>query len=183
MKRHARIFCAATAVAVMVGGGAACGGEADGGPGPDDLATLAIGGTPDDGGGGFVPLGGDAPLIPGSQGGFHVWLKYRITGMAPGLVKVRHSARRASDARLVLTAERRQELGPATTDGYWELPAALPAFMCPSPLGVRVVDETIRFRIEVLSADGAPVAQGEAEATPRCPSGTHADFCARICSG
>ena len=160
----------------------------DGGPTPDepDAATSVMElslGTVDAAGAGFVPLAGDQPLVPGSQSGFHVWLKYRVRGHAPGTMLVKRTARRVSDGRLILRADGVVDLGAPGPDGAWELEAPVPSFMCPSPLGVQVRDLPVRFTVELVDPDsGAVRATASAEATPRCPA-EHQAFCERICSG
>jgi hypothetical protein len=125
---------------------------------------------------------GDKDLIPGAQGGFHVWLKYRVRGMAPGKVKVTRTAHRVSDERaLLVTQPTTQELGPANGAGYWELPDAVPSFLCPSPIGVKVVDEPVRFDVVITDENGSQLGQSSTEATPRC--NLSADFCEKICNG
>lgn len=149
---------------------------------PSGTAMVLLGGTAPDGSG-FSPLGGDQILVAGAQGGFHVWLKYRVAGMAPATVRVHREAHRASDDALVLRTDGTQDIGPAGPDGWWELPAALPSFMCPTPIGVNVIDERIRFDVTLTTADGAPLGAGDAEATVHCPTDGQADFCRRICAG
>jgi hypothetical protein len=158
---------------------AGCGAEPPSPLPPGDVEISL--GTVDEGAG-FLALAGDQPLVPGAQGGFHVWLTYRVQGHQPGAVRVRRTARRVSDGRLILLTEGMVDLGPAGEGGFWELPAPLPSFMCPSPLGVRVFDELVRFEVELLDA-GEPMASGSAEAVPRCPDDEHLEFCLRICSG
>ena len=158
---------------------AGCGGTQ---PPPGD-AMLALGGAAASDGSGFVALGGDQTLVPGAQGGFHVWLKYRVAGMAPEKVHVHRESRRVSDDALVLLADGTQDVGAVGDDGWWELPAALPSFMCPTPIGISVIDERIVFEVTLTTLDGAPLAKSTAEATVHCPAGDQAAFCARICSG
>ena len=129
--------------------------------------------------------GQDATLVPGAQGGFHVWLKYRVAGMAPEKVKVHRESHRVSDDALVLRTDGTQDVGaPAPgNDGWWELPQALPSFMCPTPIGINVIDERIVFEVTLSTMDDQPLAKSSAEATVHCPDGTQAPFCAKICSG
>jgi hypothetical protein len=140
-------------------------------------------GTPAADGTGFLPLQGDQPLVPGAQGGFHVWLSYRVQGMSPGQVTVKRTVRRVSDNRLLLTTSGVQQVGEAGPDGYWELPAPIPSFMCPTPLGVKVEDQPAVFDLVILDASGTVLGEGNAEATPRCPTDGQAAFCQRICNG
>ncbi|MGZ3405237.1 MAG: hypothetical protein ACXVAN_02255 [Polyangia bacterium] len=167
----------ALTVALLVAG---CGGGTH--PPPGD-AMLALGGAAASDGSGFVPLGGDQTLVPGAQGGFHVWLKYRVAGMAPEKVHVHRETRRVSDDALVLLADGTQDVGAADADGWWELPAALPSFMCPTPIGISVIDERMVFDVTLTTLDGAPLAKSSAEATVHCPTDDQAAFCAHICSG
>jgi hypothetical protein len=162
----------------------ACGEAGD--PGSPDAGAgrmeLALG-TVDGAGQGFLPLEGDQPLVPGAQGGFHVWLKYRVSGHVAGTFRVKRTARRVADGRLVLLTEGNHDLQAPGEGGHWELPSPLPSFMCPSPIGVSVVDQPIRFTVEVYAPDGTLLGTGSAEATPRCPDGEQQEWCLRICQG
>src|SRR5205085_2859759 len=142
-----------------------------------ELGTTAEDGT------GFLPLSGEVPLVPGAQGGFHVWVKYRVFGLAPGDVKVVRSATRARDGRAILSAVPIvQEIGPASEAGYWECAQAIPSFMCPTPVGVSVRDEAVDLRLELkVGGEATPAAEATARVVPRCRDGDA--FCARICSG
>ena len=175
------VFIAATSALIA----AACALVGCGGgpmqPPPGD-ATLALGSAAADGTG-FVELGGDATLVPGAQGGFHVWLKYRIEGMAPEKVHVHRESRRVSDDALVLLADGTQDVGAPGDDGWWQLPTALPSFMCPTPIGINVIDQRIVFDVTLTTVDGAPLAHSSAEATVHCPAGEQNGFCLKICSG
>ena len=161
---------------------AGCGGTGGMQPPPGD-AMLALGGATAVDGSGYVALGGDQTLVPGAQGGFHVWLKYRVAGMAPEKVHVHRETRRVSDDALILLADGTQDVGAVAADGWWELPTALPSFMCPTPIGINVIDERVVFDVTLTTLDGAPLAKSSAEATVHCPGGDQAAFCAHICSG
>ena len=152
---------------------------------PPSPVTISLG-TVDASGSGFYPLAGDQPLVAGAQGGFHVWLKYRVAGMAPATVRVSRTVRRVSDGKLVLKTEGSQDVGAAATDGAWELPAALPSFMCPTPIGVRVDGEAMHFQVVLTDPDsGEVLGTGDAQATPQCPPSDDAqhDHCMKICEG
>ena len=97
------------------------------------------------------------------------------------MVNLAYTIRRASDDRLVLTSMRQTMLGPPASTGYWELPTAIPSFLCPSPVGVQVRDEPMHYLLDVSTIDGTHVGSGTADFTPHCPTGdTH---CMAICSG
>jgi hypothetical protein len=157
-----------------------CGGSGQ----PAGSAMLTLGTAATDGSG-FEALGGDATLVPGAQGGFHIWLKYRISGMAPEAVKVHRESRRVSDDALVLLADGSVDVGaPGPEDGgWWQLPQAQPSFMCPTPIGIGVIDERMVFEVTITTEAGAPLAKSSAEATVHCPDGDQAAFCAKICAG
>ena len=150
-------------------------------PPPGD-ASLTLGTAASDGTG-FVDLSGDATLVPGAQGGFHIWIKYRVAGMAPETVHVHRESRVVASNALVLLTDGNVDVGAAGDGGYWELPSAQPSFMCPTPIGVDVIDQRIVFDVTMTTADGAPLAKASAEATVHCPDGEQAAFCAKICSG
>jgi len=174
------VIAALAVTVVMAGASAGCGG---GQTTPQGPAYLLVGGA-EASGDGFVPLTGDVTLVPGAQGGFHVWLKYRVTGMPAGPMRVRHSAARAEDGRPVLVGQSRPvDIGAPGPDGAWEAPKAVPAFMCPAPVGTPIDGTPIKFRVELLDANDHAVLSGDAEATPHCPDGDQATFCAHICSG
>lgn len=155
-------------------------------PPPSGSVELTVG-TVDAAGAGFLSMAGDQPLVPGAQGGFHVWLKYRVKDYVPGTYVVRREVRRAGDAKLVLRpTDTPVELGEPDPSGSWELPAPLPSFMCPTPIGVEVRDQSVRFKIQLLDPETLEVmAEGTAVATPRCPpeGDPQRAFCERICSG
>jgi hypothetical protein len=164
---------------------AGCGGGSVMKQPPPSDGMLLLGTAAASDGSGYVPLAGDQTLVPGAQGGFHVWLKYRVAGMAPEEVHVHRESRRASDNALVLLTDGTQDIGTPgpDDDGWWELPTALPSFMCPTPIGISVIDELIVFDVTLSTSDGAPLAHSSASATVHCPDGAQADFCAKICSG
>jgi hypothetical protein len=149
--------------------------------GRPEQCHLALGSAPQ-GGSGFQAMPLDATLVPGAQGGFHVWLGYRIQGAPPGTVTASHVVRRERDGKLLSRGERRLELGPGAADGWWQSDAATPAFLCPTPLGVSVIGETATFEVK-LRAGGVDLATDSATARLLCPQDAQADFCTRICQG
>jgi hypothetical protein len=166
--------------AILLCWGSGCGGDPQ--PPQPHPANIALGTAALDGSG-YLPLSGDVTLVEGAQGGFHVWLKFRVQGMPPATVIAKHTARRKADGVLVSQGMRSIDVGGASADGYWETPLAAPTFLCPTPIGVVVRDQTLVFRVELHDDAGTLVGEGESEATPHCPDGAESGFCSSICSG
>jgi hypothetical protein len=141
-------------------------------------AALQLGGI--DAGGAFraVEEGAEVELVEGAQGGFHVWVKYRVTDAPIGSVQILRTARRAADGRLVLRLTGTAEVDSAA----WETPQPVPMFMCPSPIGLSVIDQPITLEVDASDDAGHPIAGGTLTVVPRCPD-LHRDFCNAICTG
>jgi hypothetical protein len=149
-----------------------CGGAApeivDAPPSAPDAGAVLVLGTIDQNAV-FAPLEGDQPLVPGGQGGFHVWLKFRVAGIAAGPVRMVRTVRRVADDVLILLADAIDDIGSPGADGFYEHDA-LPSFMCPTPIGVQVYDEPVRFDVKLLDpTTQAPLVERTAVVTPRCP--------------
>ena len=146
-----------------------------------DLGTSALDGS------GFYVLAGDQPLVPGAQGGFHVWVKWKVEGMAPQKVHVDRKVKRTRDGALILTTMQAIEVGSADADGWWTLLAAQPSFMCPTPVGISVDNEEVKFDLTLYGdhngEPGALLGTTSATATPRCPTDAQQQFCQSICNG
>jgi hypothetical protein len=137
--------------------------------GPPPPLTLALSGLDS------TPLsdGQDVLLEPGAQGGFHVWLSWRAEGMEPAELQLERTARRLSDDKVVLR----------TSGAVREPGGTLPMFMCPTPIGISVVDQPIVFRLSLADASGARLAAGAITLVPHCPDDGQREFCERICTG
>ncbi len=137
------------------------------GPGGDGAPELAL---EDDG---FAPLvdGQEVSLVAGAQGGFHVWMNVRVHGAAPDPAVIARSAHRVADGALVLRSTTAVEL-----DAAGVTLAPLPLFMCPSPVGLSVVDTPIRFELRLETARRAVTL------VPRCPPEAR-ELCLKICTG
>ena len=172
---------------------AACGGThplSDGGgaaspspdlapPGPLSSAVLVLGGV--DASSQWVDFtdGQDVTLVEGAQGGFHVWMKWRVAEMSDGTVTMERTARRAEDGQLVLRTSGSVMVGPNGPAQPYESPVPMPMFMCPSPIGLSVIDRPIIFRVELKDW-----AAKEITLVPHCPSDpTQNAFCMKICTG
>lgn len=125
--------------------------------------------------------GQDATLVEGAQGGFHVWLSYAVRGVT-GSFTLERDAHRVSDGAVVLRYRGPMDVGAPADDGWWSAPSPIPMFMCPTPIGISIVDEPIDFELRLL--DDADVERAHTHVTlvPRCPDAQR-DFCTRICTG
>jgi hypothetical protein len=136
-------------------------------------ATLAIDGYTD---------GQDVTLVPGAQGGFHVWMQWRVRDLPPSTVTLERSAHRVSDDAVVLVYRGAVDIGAPDADGWWRAPAPIPMFMCPSPIGISIVDTPIDYTLRLVGDDGAELARAGITLVPHCPDDQR-DFCTRICTG
>jgi hypothetical protein len=153
-------------------------------PEPGRALTLALGGPGADDTT-MVPFadGQDAELVPGAQGGFHVWMRLAVKDVpSHTILAVERFATRASDGAVVLRFSSTVEVGDLDADGWYRTPS-FPMFMCPTPIGISVVDTPIAFELRVSDESGA-TELGRAGITlvPRCPTADR-DLCARICTG
>ena len=110
-----------------------------------ELGTSALDGS------GFLPLTGDQTLVPGAQGGFHVWVKWKVEGMSPQKVHAARTVRRVSDGAPILTTETAQRRWGRWRRRVVEPPSALPSFMCPTPIGISVEDQDGEVRSAVAA--------------------------------
>ncbi|HEY2748787.1 MAG TPA: hypothetical protein VGL86_29405 [Polyangia bacterium] len=136
-------------------------------------ATLAIAGYSD---------GQDVTLVEGAQGGFHVWMQYAVQDLPPGTVALERSATRASDGAVVLVYRGDVDVGAPDASGWWSAPSPIPMFMCPSPIGISVIDTPVDFVLRLLGDGDVELARAAITLVPHCPD-AQADFCTRICSG
>ena len=134
----------------------------------------------------LVPLldgGEDVTLVEGAQGGFHVWLDWRVRGVPAGsTVTLERRAYRVADETVVLRFDGAVDVGAPGGDGWFTAPNPIPMFMCPSPIGVSVVDVPIRFELHVLDAAAVELGRAAVTLVPHCPDAQR-DFCTRICTG
>lgn len=170
---RSHVFVAA--IALLVTG---CGGPSMPlGPGQLTLSSVGADGTP-------LPLtdGQNVTLVEGAQGGFHVWMRFRAHDVPVGAMTVERTAHRLADDQLVLRSMMDMTVGAPDSAGDWAPIDPLPMFMCPSPIGLSVVDQPIVFRIALTDGNGADLAASEVTLVPHCPDAQRA-FCERICTG
>lgn len=172
----------AAAVALVAAG---CGGPARSSPDasatPDAASDRLVLGTAAADGRGFAPFAADQVLVEGIQGGFHVWLKIRVTAMPPGIATLHRTLHRAADGQLLLDARTALQIGAADGD-TWEQPSPLPLFLCPTPPGVAIVDQGVQLEVALDDpAAGAPLT-ARAAFNVHCPDDARTS-CLALCSG
>jgi hypothetical protein len=164
------------------GAGSTDGGGTDGAPSSGELVVGGSDGTTFE----LVEDGQDVPLHPGAQGGFHVFLHLRARGLAPGPLTIERTGRRVSDDQLVTRARDRRVLDPVAIDaaGWLQIVEPMLVFMCPSPIGVNVIDEPIRYQLDVTDAS-MQTARATVTLRTRCPPAEdpQREFCLSICKG
>lgn len=156
-------------------------------PGPDlapapEPVAIEVGAPAD---GGIAPLvdGQDVTLVEGAQGGFHVWLAYRVRGVAAGsTIELDREAFRVPDGTVVLRFDGEADVGAPDADGWYTAPAPIPMFMCPTPIGVSIVGVPIRYELQVVDQARRQLGLATVTLVPRCPADQQ-DFCTRICTG
>lgn len=148
-------------------------GGPDGGAWPDGAFTLGAEGAD----GGYLALPAELTGTPGAQGGFHVSVLYAVTGEAAAGVVFEHKVRRSSDNTLVSKGQRTFDVGPLSG---WTPQGGIIIFMCPTPVGVNIIDEALRFEV-TASQGGTLLGTASGTAIFRCPQGD--SFCASVCKG
>ena len=136
-------------------------------------ATLSILGYSD---------GQEVALVEGAQGGFHVWMQWAVANLAPATVTLERTAHRVSDGAVVLVYRGDVDVGAPGDDGSWSAPSPIPMFMCPSPIGIGVIDVPIDYTLRLLGDGDVELARADIALIPECPDDQR-DFCTRICTG
>lgn len=124
----------------------------------------------------FAPFPTEVPLVPGAQGGYHVEVRYRVTGERASEVLFTHRARKL-DGTLVSRGTRQFDVAP--DGGVW-VSEQFPIFMCPTPVGVSVSNETVTIEVEATARDGGILGRSTGTTTLHCEAG---QYCEVICKG
>lgn len=135
--------------------------------------TLELGGEAS---GEFVTLPMNVEAAPGSQGGYHVAVMYRVSGKTAPLVLFEHRVTRVRDNTLVSKGNR-----TLSVEGdSWVSPGPVIIFICPTPIGVNVLGEELHFEV-TASQKGELLGRASANAVFGCRADD--SFCASICAG
>lgn len=140
--------------------------------------TLELGGESADGG--YLPLPSESFATPGAQGGYHVAVLYKVTGQALEKVLFEHRVTRVRDGVLVSKGPRTLDVTPVAAGASWITPGAVIIFICPTPVGVNVVDEELNFEV-TATKNGEVLGKAAARSVLRCAATD--SYCASICSG
>lgn len=129
----------------------------------------------------FMVLPAQLELQPGAQGGFHVELAFRVAGHIEPQAVFNHRLTRVRDGVLVSKGTRTFDVAPDAT-GTWLSPDSVPLFLCPTPIGVNVVDEALNFEVTVSRRPGLLLGRVTVQAVVTCPAGARA-LCESVCRG
>jgi len=114
--------------------------------------SLEIGGAPEAGDRFEAFADGAArALVPGTQGGMHVWLHARIRGICPDTATL---DRRVTDEAGELVQLGRGPIAWVDTEDGFELDAPRAMVLCPGLDGREVVDRPHRFVVSVEDGEG-----------------------------
>jgi hypothetical protein len=154
---------------------------------PCSALSVELGTGPEDGRG-YLPLadGQRAPLVHGSQGGFHVWSNLRARDLCSTRLRIERLVTTAEGADDIITLRDNASLAPAVdaelaSSGVRELSSSLPTFLCPNAPGVSIAGRPIRIELRADDSDGRTAADVRV-VTPYCPEDDafHAN-CIRLC--
>ena len=141
----------------------------------DVPASLEVGiGDPESSSFEPLPPDGQVPLVAGVDGGYHLWLQVRTSGLCPNTVVV---DRRIGDPLLRYQATFAR-LVP-TDEGAWTLASAAWTFLCPSNTpGVQLHDVQLALEVTLSEVEGeCPLPAGTRTISetvtivPTCPDG------------
>lgn len=117
-----------------------------------------------------LPDDGSFPLVEGPQGGYHVFVQVRATGL--GWRRVVCERRLVEPVSGIELRRQSDTLGMVDVgDGVLGFPTALLTFVCPSLLaGQAAYDVPLRLDVLLEDESGA-TAEARAPLVPRCPAG------------
>lgn len=118
-------------------------------------------------------------LVPGFQGGFHVPVMYRVKHHDGADLTFEHKVRRSSDGVLVSRGGRVFDV--VSDGGTWTSDYEVTVFLCPTPVGITVMDEALTIEVRVVDDASKLKAVGTAQVVVHCPAGD--SFCQSICKG
>lgn len=121
----------------------------------------------------FELIGAEIELYRGPQGGHHAYAKYQVTDQTASNATFEHRVRRERDGLLVSKGKRSFTVSPSD-GGVWTAEDAMVMFLCPTPAGVNIVNEPLRFEVTVSSVDRKLLGRASVTSTLKC-TGCEAD--------
>ncbi|MBI2372412.1 MAG: hypothetical protein HYV07_00300 [Deltaproteobacteria bacterium] len=161
-------------------------GPSEPSPGSFQIGKIVLGGGHDDATPGFVELEPEDPiaLLPGIQGGFHMYVNARLTeldGTPPSSLVFEREARSEASKELLSRGKQRIELVPGPA-GSLETGRPQQLITCPTPAGVPAAGHLVLLSVAVSTADSnESLGSAELLVRPTCPTDALAAYCADIC--
>jgi hypothetical protein len=130
--------------------------------------------------------GDDATMDIGAQGGFHVWMRARASGVCSRAATLHYEVHTVASGAFIVEGIVAHALAPAedgkTDVGWLATEHAQPVILCPPPQGTDVIDQELRITT-TLTDDTGRAAVAEHTVRTRCPTANpdvHTT-CRRIC--
>lgn len=170
----------ALTLAALLAAGCGQAGVQDGGTGNPDGGALRFEiGTADVAHNfSYLPMGAQVVGQSGAQGGFHMYVMYRLPEGGVGNITFQHRARLVSDGTLVSKGSRMYELGNGPPQP-WTADDPVRVFMCPTPVGVDIVGQAISLEVTATDDSGAQLGVSKVQTTFTCESA----YCESTCKG
>lgn len=133
-----------------------------------------------------LPPDGAAPLVLGTQRGYHVWTQVRVQGVCPTSTLFTWKLREEPVGPVLASHGVNEDL-VEVEPGTWCLPVGTATQFCPPPSDVAMAERDLSLEVQVIEGEWAGVAapDGLRETTrlltvhPQCPIG---DLdCSSIC--
>ncbi len=119
--------------------------------------------------------GAPRPLVSGGQGGMHVWLSARISGVCPTVAFLDRRVVDDATGETYYFASGRARFVDGPSVGVFDLYPAEPMFVCPNSVGGPVVGHPLRF-VAAIDDDDGRHAEAELSFVPECPDGVSCEL-------
>src|SRR5262249_51558896 len=126
------------------------------------------------------------PLTHGVQQGFHVWTNLRAHNLCLRQLTITRTATFLDTNTLIIKSQDQLSLVPASdatlaSQGWGELSASRPTFLCPNTRGEVVPGRMISLAAQVLDSGGRTAGAQHVVVT-MCPNNAFLDSCERQCA-
>ena len=137
---------------------------------------------------GFVAItdGQVVPLTHGVQQGFHVWTNLRAHNLCFQKLTITRTATFVDTNTLIIKSQDQLTLVRASdptlgSEGWGELSASRPTFLCPNALGQVIPGRMIALGVQALDTAGRTAAAQHVVVT-MCPSNAFLEMCENQCA-